>query len=219
MGEETWRTHIVGAPSLDSIYAKKFASRKKVCQQFGLEEGKPIILLVQHSVTTEPEKATAQMKETMEAIKQLGEQTIVVYPNCDPGGRGIIKVIKQYKKLPFVKVFNNIDHDAFLDLMNNASVMVGNSSGGIIETPSFKLPAVNIGTRQKGRQRSTNVIDVGNDRREIKKAVKKALQDKKFIAKVKQCKSPYGQGKASKKIVKLLENVEIDSKLLQKKMI
>jgi len=85
--------------------------------------------------------------------------------------------------------------------MNIANAMVGNSSSGIIEAPSFGLPVVNIGSRQDGRQRSTNVIDVGYNRKGIKAAIKKALYDEDFKRKAKECKNPYGNGSAGKKIV------------------
>jgi UDP-N-acetylglucosamine 2-epimerase (non-hydrolysing)/GDP/UDP-N,N'-diacetylbacillosamine 2-epimerase (hydrolysing) len=102
--------------------------------------------------------------------------------------------------------------------MKLASAMVGNSSSGIIEAASFGLPVVNIGTRQAGRQRARNVIDVGYDREEIANALKKALNDRDFREKVKHCSNPYGDGKAGKRIAKVLAEVALDSKLLEKRM-
>ncbi len=219
MGEPGWRIHIVGAPGLDSIYAKRFPGKREICKSLCLDGKKPIVLVVQHSITTEPGKAAPQIRQTMEALKELEEQAVVIYPNSDPGGRKMIKVIEQYRKLPFIKIFKNLKHETFLGLMNCASAIVGNSSSGIIETPSFGLPVVNIGTRQKGRERSTNVIDVGYSKGKIGNAVKKALFDKKFVGLVKKCKSPYGKGNASRKIVKVLEAARINKRLLQKKIV
>jgi UDP-N-acetylglucosamine 2-epimerase (non-hydrolysing)/GDP/UDP-N,N'-diacetylbacillosamine 2-epimerase (hydrolysing) len=102
--------------------------------------------------------------------------------------------------------------------MNIAKVMVGNSSSGIIEAPSFYLPVVNIGTRQSGRERAEKVIDVGCNKKEIKKAIKKVLFDKKFKEKIKQCKNPYGDGKTGKRIADILAKIKIDKKLLEKKI-
>ncbi len=218
-GEQPWRIHVVGAPGLDSVCAAGYPKKRDVCNRLGLDSSKPIILAAQHSVTTEPNDAARQIGETMEALRQLGEQAIVVYPNCDAGGRRMIKVIERYRKVPFIKLFKNIEHNLFVGLLHCAGAMVGNSSCGIVETPSVGLPTVNIGTRQLGRERSTNVIDVPHDSQKIKKAIRKALYDKRFIARARNCKSPYGNGTAGKKIVKILEGIKIDARLLQKKTI
>jgi UDP-N-acetylglucosamine 2-epimerase (non-hydrolysing)/GDP/UDP-N,N'-diacetylbacillosamine 2-epimerase (hydrolysing) len=218
MGEEPWRVYVVGAPGLDTVLNKKLIEQEKIAKKFALDLKKPILLVVQHPVITEVEQAKTQMRETMEALFGLKEQSIVIYPNADAGGRRMIKVIEQYMKYPFIQMYKSLPHIEYLSLMKIASVMVGNSSSGIIEAPSFHLPVVNIGTRQAGRERSTNVIDVGYNREEIVKAVKKALHDRKFRAKVKKCKNPYGDGKASQRIVKVLSKIEITPKLLQKRI-
>jgi UDP-hydrolysing UDP-N-acetyl-D-glucosamine 2-epimerase len=217
-GEDPWRVFVVGAPGLDSILNKKLISPKEIAKKYGLNLSKPILLVIQHPVTTELDDAGRQMKETMEAIKELGYQTIIIYPNADAGGRKMIKVIKKYEKYPFIKSFKSIPHQEYLSLMKIASVMVGNSSSGIIEAPSLHLPVVNIGKREEGRERAENVIDVNYNREEIKRAIKKAIYDKKFKKKVKKCKNPYGNGKAGIKIVKILNEIKLDKKLLQKKM-
>ena len=102
--------------------------------------------------------------------------------------------------------------------MNIANVMVSNSSGGIIESPSFKLPTVNVGTRQLDRQRSTNVINALHEHRKIEAAIKKCLYNKNFIRKVKRCKNPYGDGKTGARIANILSKVKIDQRLIIKKM-
>ena len=218
MGEDKWRVFVVGAPCLDTILKIKLLKRKEAENKFNLDLSKTIILMLQHSVTTEPEKAGKQAIETLEAIKKFGEQAIIIYPNSDAGGRKMIKQIKKYEKLPFLKVYKNVSYEDYLTLLKYASILVGNSSSGIIESPAFKISVVNIGTRQDGRERSTNVIDVGHERNEIIAAIKKAIHDKKFIERVKKCKNPYGRGNASKKIVKILNGIKIDKKLLQKKI-
>ena len=218
MGEDPWRVFIVGAPGLDTIFDAKLISSKEIAKKYNLNLSEPILLIIQHPVTIEIENSALQMKETMEAIKELGYQTIVIYPNADAGGRKMIRVIKEYERYPFLKTFKSILHNDYLSLMRIASVMVGNSSSGIIEAPSFHLPVVNIGTRQEGRERVGNIIGVNYDKKEIKKAIKKAIYDKKFREKVKKCKNPYGDGKAGVRIVKILSKIEIDKKLLQKKM-
>jgi len=218
MGEESWRVFVVGAPGLDTILNKRLFLKKKIAEKYNLDLKRPILLVIQHPVSEEVDKAGFQMKETMEAIKELGYQTVVIYPNADAGGRRMIKVIEKYRKYPFIKIYKSIPRQDYLSLMRCASVMVGNSSSGIIEAPSFHLPVVNIGKRQEGRERAGNVIDVDYKKNEIKKAIKKAIFDKKFRERVKKCKNPYGDGKAGIRIVNILSKIKIDKKLLQKKI-
>ena len=100
--------------------------------------------------------------------------------------------------------------------MKVASVLVGNSSSGIIEAPSLHLPVINVGTRQEGREKTENIIDVDYDKKQIKKAIRKAIYDRKFKEKVKKCRNPYGDGKANERIARELNRVKIDKRLLQK---
>lgn len=222
LGENPSNVFTVGAPALDLILNKKLIEKEKLTKKYNLDLSKPILLVIQHSVVAECNEAEKQIRETLESIielhSELNHQVILIYPNADVGGRRIIKVIKKYEMYPFIKTFKNIPYKEYLSLMRLVSVMVGNSSGGIIEAPSFKLPVVNIGTRQKGRERADNVIDVDYDKEQIKRAIKKALYDKKFIRRVKRCKSPYGDGNAGIRIANILSKIKIDEKLVQKKM-
>ena len=218
MGEEKWRVHVVGAPGLDTILNEKLIVREEIAKKYNLDLAKPVVLMVQHPVTTECDESAEQIRETLNAIVELKHQTVLIYPNADAGGRRMIKVIKKYEKYPFIKAFKSLPRKDYLSLMKVASVMVGNSSSGIVEAPSFHLPVINIGSRQEGRERAGNVIDVGYSKNGIINAIQKALYDKKFKAKVKKCKSPYGDGKASQRIVKILNEIKINKKLLQKRM-
>lgn len=218
LGEEKFRIFRAGAPALDVILHTKLIDIKKLSKKFKLNLNKPILLMIQHPVSTELEEVESQAKTTLEALKELKEQTIIIYPNVDPGYKKIIKIIKAYKKYPFIQVYKSLPFIEYLSLMKIANVIIGNSTSGIVEAPSFGFPAINIGTRQEGRERAKNVIDVGYNKKEIIKAIKKALYDKKFIAKVKKCKTPYGDGKAGVRIAKVLADIKIDSKLLQKKL-
>ena len=219
MGEDPSNVFVVGAPGLDIILNENLIEPTKLSEKYNLDLSEPILLVIQHPVTTEVEDAPTQIRETLEAISELRYQTILIYPNADAGGRNMIEVIKEYEKHPFIKIFKNIPYKEYLSLMNIVSVMVGNSSSGIIEAPSFGLPVVNIGTRQEGRQRAENVIDVDYDKEQIKAAIKKALYDEVFKEKVKKnCKNPYGDGKAGVRIADILSKIKIDKKLLQKKI-
>jgi UDP-hydrolysing UDP-N-acetyl-D-glucosamine 2-epimerase len=218
MGEESWRVHVVGAPGLDLILNENLIEPMELAKKYNLDLSEPIILVVQHPVTTEVEDAPNQIRETLEAFSELKYQTVLVYPNADAGGRKMIEVIKEYEKYPFIRAFKSIPHKEYLSLMRIASVLIGNSSSGIIEAPSFSLPAVNIGSRQEGRQRAENVIDVDYDKEQIKAAITKALHDEDFREEVKNCKNPYGDGKAGVRIADILSKIKIDKKLLQKRL-
>lgn len=218
LGEETWRIHTVGAPGLDTILNTEFIPKEQLIEQYSLNASEPLILTIQHPVTTQPENAGSEMRTTLEALSELGMQSILVYPNSDAGGRSIIEVIKEYEHLPFLHTFKSLPHIEYLSMLNIADALVGNSSSGIIEASSFHLPVVNIGIRQEGRQRTNNVIDVASDKGKIIEAINTALYDKGFKQKVNECVNPYGDGKAGFRIAEVLAGIEINQKLLQKKI-
>ena len=218
LGEVKENVFVSGAPGLDYIKNAKYHSREEILNKFNLKD-ENIILLTQHPVTTEREVASWQISQTLEALVKLGLQTIISYPNSDNGGREMIKVIEEYRsKYDIFKVYKNITQEDYLNLLNITSVMVGNSSSGIIEAASFKLPVVNIGTRQNGRLRANNVIDCDYDKASILKAINISLNDTEFKKDLEICVNPYGEGKSSKKIVDILANINIDKKLIQKKI-
>lgn len=218
MGEDPWRIFTVGAPGLDNILSEGLFSKREIAKKYKLDLSKPILLVVQHPVTGEVELAGKHMKTTMEVTKEFGYQTIIVYPNADAGGRSMIKIIEKYRKYSFIQIYKNIPRKDYLSLMKVVSVMVGNSSSGIIEAPTFHLSVINVGPRQKGREKADNLIDVGYNRREIKKAILKAIYDKRFKAKVKKCRNPYRKKGAAVKITEILNKIKINRKLLEKKI-
>ena len=216
MGEELHRVHNVGAPMLDELVDGYITPREKIYKKFSINKNKPLVLIVQHSVTEEFDQTERQIEETMKAISKLGYQTIVVLNNSDAGSSILRRVILRNKK-PFMRIIPNMKRQDYAGLLSVADVIIGNSSSGIIEAPTFKLAAVNIGNRQKGRLQSTNVINVGYAVKEIEKAIEKAMSPdfKKIVLK---CVNPYGDGKSSKRIVDILENTIIDDKLLIKRI-
>lgn len=138
----------------------------------------PVLLVIQHAVLAEVHLARKQMEETLAAVKDSGHQALVIYPNVDAAGQEIIAVIRQYEQVPTIKTFKNLEREVFLSLLSAVSVLIGNSSVGILEAPSFKLPALDIGSRQTGRMRACNVITVPEfDRRLIGQAIERALYD------------------------------------------
>jgi len=220
LGENPDHIFTVGSTSIDTILNKQLSSKQELYRKYNLDKEKPLFLLVQHSLSTSPETADNEIRTTLEAILEFDAKTIGIYPNVDPGGRRMIKVIQEFgekypKKLKFYK---SLPFEEYLGIMKIADIMIGNSSSGIIESPSFHLPVVNIGPRQRDRERADNIIDAEHKKEEIAEAIKKALYDEDFKGKVKKCKSPYGDGTASSQIVKVLTDIKIDKKLLEKQI-
>jgi len=216
LGEDPSRVFIVGAPGLDGIH-ENIISKDRLGEIHGLDLSKPTILLVQHPVVTEFEDTPRQITTVLDAISELGIQTLIIYPNADAGGRIIIDKIKNYdEKHPFIHSYVSLPRREYLSLLGAVTVMVGNSSSGIIEAPSFGLPVVNVGTRQKGRLRAGNVLDVDYDKEQIKNAIIRSIQDEKFRQELAGSTNPWGDGKASERIVDILSSLKIDQTLVQK---
>lgn len=195
--------YVVGAPDLEAIAKKDFTPGEEIYKKFKLNPDKPVILLSQHPVTTEYNKESYQMKMVLEAIKDIPAQIIATYPNEDAGGKTMTNVLKQFVLVhPQISLYKHIVYKDYLGLMAVADLMVGNSSAGIIEAPSFNLAVANIGTRQEGRERAKNVIDVDYNKLEIKKAIEKSLS----VKKIRKIKNPYGDGKTAQRIMTILKN-------------
>ncbi len=216
MGEDPRHVHAVGCPYLDIIRTLEYKDKKKLSSKYEFDSTKPLVIFTQHPVTTEYGQGSKQLHATIEALAKYPEVEIVaLHSNADAGGR---EIINEMKKNSHFHIFPNIDSEDFLSLIKHADLMIGNSSGGIREAPSFQLPVVNIGTRQNGRLRSENVIDVPHDVDKISNAIKKTLYDEKFKKIVSKVTNPYGDGHSAKRIVDILEQVEITNDLLQKRI-
>jgi len=218
LGEEPWRIFKAGAPALDRIKKAHLPDKDRLFKKYNLAQDKHLIILIQHPVSSHVKDAGKQIRITLETLKNLKIQTVIIYPNADAGGKKMIEIIKKYESLPFVRSFKNISHEDYLGLLKFAAVLVGNSSSALIEAPSFSLPAVNIGIRQEGRERGRNIIDVDHDKGQIMKAIKKAIYNKRFRASVKRSENPYGDGKACERIMQVLSRIGLDERLLQKRI-
>lgn len=213
-GEQPFRIHNVGAPQLDEFLQADHLSTTQIYKEFNLKKDEPLILVLQHSVTEEFAAAERQMEITLEAVAHFNYQTIVVYPNSDAGSTAIQKAINKYQR-PNMSVYRNLRRDRFIGLLKTASVLVGNSSAGLLEAPSFKLPALNIGRRQAGRVQGENVINCDHEVDKIIKSINKALSPA-FVQSLMHIKNPYGDGQSSERIVNILKSVPINEKLLVK---
>ena len=219
MGENRKNIHNVGHTALDRYKLSKILSKKKLENFFRIPfSQKPIILFIQHPVSNYYSKKQKHFKESLQAIDELDFPTVIIKPNSDPGSSRIIEMINNYKfkKNRYVSKFKNIPESYFVNLMRNVSLVMGNSSMGILESAIHKTPVVNIGKRQIKRQNSGNVIFVSHKKDEIIKAVKYSVYNKKYQKKLKKCKNVYGTGNSSKKIINILSKIDYKNKSLNK---
>ena len=216
MGEETWRVVVTGAPSLDNLNGLSPLSDREMKDKYGLDLTEPPLLVTYHPVTLEYEHTKSRVKELLAALEETGRRTIFTYPNADTAGRVVMDMIRAFtKKNKGHQIVSNLGTVPFFTLMGRAAAMIGNSSSGIIEAASFKLPVVNLGNRQRGRFHGVNVIDVGNSRSEVLAGIEKALTPE-FRAGLACLKNAYGDGHASERIVDKLRSVRLDNDLLLK---
>ena len=217
MGENPRYIYSVGCPYIDIIKRTQYRSKEALSLDYGFDAKKSLVLFTQHPVTTEYGQGVHQIMETIKALQNFPELQIVApYSNADAGGREIIETMKRHAQF---HIFPNIKDTDYLSLMKNATFMIGNSSAGIREAPSFQLPVINIGNRQNGRLRAANIIDVHHDAKAISSAINKVLKDEDFINRLKSIKNYYGDGNSAKRIVDVLEKVEITPQLIQKRII
>lgn len=212
MGEDPANIYVVGCPSIDVLINTPYIAKEELQKEFNIDFSKPFIIMIQHPVTTEVGSSLDQIRETIHAVKELGVQCITLLPNNDAGYSKIIDEIKQSG----LKWYPSLPTDKFINLYRNAWALVGNSSSGIHETPTFRIPAVNIGNRQMGRERAANVIDVPNEKSAIKRAIEKALYDKEFREFVSTIVNPYGTGDSADRIIEVMKNVSLEN-IVQKR--
>jgi UDP-N-acetylglucosamine 2-epimerase (non-hydrolysing)/GDP/UDP-N,N'-diacetylbacillosamine 2-epimerase (hydrolysing) len=215
MGEEEWRVHRVGAPSLDHLRRRTLFSREEVESNLGIDLGQPTTLVVYHPVTLARD-TTQEANSLFEALATLPEQLLFCYPNSDAGSRFLIERTKSFlASRKSGHLFINLDALSYWSLLRQVDMLVGNSSSGIMETASFGLPTVNIGLRQQGRERAQNVLDVTADTDSIREVLATA-GSAAFRDSLKGMTNPYGDGFASEKIVQVLTSLPRQSELLMK---
>lgn len=220
MGEEAWRVHDYGSPGLDRLHEHPRAPREETCRAFGLDPARPFLLVTFHPVTLEPGERAAQMAALTEALSGYDGQFLLTYPNADAGHGEIIAALEAFaaRRPRDARLVKNAGARRYFDLMAAAAAMVGNSSSGIGEAPSFELPAVNVGTRQAGFERAANVIDAPCEAGAIASAIRRAT-DPAFRAGLRGLRNPYGDGHSSERIAATLRDMPLDDRLLRKKFV
>lgn len=216
MGEEPWRVHCVGAPSLDHLRRRELLSRQALERRLGHAIDERAILVAYHPVTV----ARDTLRETdalFEALSRLKRKVLFCFPNADAGSRALVQRARGFcDRVEGSALFVNLNPLVYWSLLRAVSLMVGNSSSGIMETPSLELPTVNIGLRQEGRERAANIIDTAADPGKILEAVERA-SGSAFREGLCGMRSPYGDGTASRRIVELLATVELGERLRTKR--
>lgn len=215
-GEEEFRIHNVGAPQLDELLSGDHAPVDEVAARLNLDLRCPVILMVQHPVTEQIRSAAQQIEITLAALAELRQQTVIIYPNNDAGSSVVRSKIDAFRG-PWLRVERNLPRRFYAGLLRAASVIVGNSSSGILEAPSFQLPCVNIGRRQAGRLQERNVLDADHDTQSILDAIRRAMSPE-FRRTLEGMANPYGDGHASERIVRVLATCAIDERLLMKSL-
>ena len=217
LGEEPFRVKVVGAPQLDELVQGLYSTPERLQETYEVDGSKPYFLVVQHPVTEEYEEAETQISITIQALKRFDMHKIWILPNNDAGSdmtrRGILK-----GRDTNTLVFKNLPREDYLGFLRHAKCIVGNSSSGLLEAPTFGVPAVNIGRRQSMRLRGANVIDVVDfNKDKIVAAITRALTSG-FRDAMRNIPSPYGDGKSSARILDILDNTPRDSRLLVKQL-
>jgi UDP-N-acetylglucosamine 2-epimerase (non-hydrolysing)/GDP/UDP-N,N'-diacetylbacillosamine 2-epimerase (hydrolysing) len=220
LGEDPARVFVSGEPSLDHILTAPQLTSKELQHRFGVDVERPFLLVTFHPVTLEYEQVEWQIDELLAALEQSRLSVIFTMPNADTAGRIIVTRLRQWvESHPGIgAMVDNFGAEAYHSVLRRAVAVVGNSSSGLIEAPSFKVPAVNIGIRQRGRIRAASVIDVGHHRAEILAAIQKAASSE-YRKSLRLLENPYASktNSAVSTITNVLKRVELGNALLQKK--
>ena len=212
MGENKKFIFNYGCPSIDLIDNKKLKISSNLFTNIGgvgnkIDLFKPYLVILQHPVTTEYKSTINQINETILAIKKINMQTIWLWPNVDAGSDEISKRLRmfreKYSKFP-IRFIRNFDPEDYLKIIYNSSCLVGNSSSAIREGSYLGIPAVNIGTRQRDRERGINILDVPYEKLKIFNAIKKQLKINKY-----RRSNLYGKGNSGIKIANKLATIKL----------
>ncbi len=218
MGEEPWRVHRAGAPSLDHLRRGTLMSREEIATQLQLDLIRPTILVAYHPVTIARD-TVREADALFAALGKIDAQLLFCFPNADAGSRELQQRTREFlADRTDGRLFTNLDPRAYWGLLAQVDLLLGNSSSGIMESASFAVPTVNVGMRQQGRERAPNVIDADPDEPEILRAIAQA-RDPEFRVRLGGMENPYGNGNASETIVRVLTTVPLSEQLLIKQAV
>ena len=212
MGEDPATVHFTGCPSIDAIADIDFSAKLDVFSRYRgvgpeLDPDQPYIVVLQHPVTTEYGHGLEQINETLSAVHRLGMQTAWLWPNVDAGSDDVSKGIRRFREKHHsakIHFYINFSVEDYARLINGAACLVGNSSSALREGVFLGVPAVNIGTRQSGREHGPNVMHVGYDNTEIEAAIRKQIAHGRY-----ERSTMFGDGKAGQRIADVLAETEL----------
>ncbi len=215
MGEEPWRVHRAGAPSLDHLRKSRLPTRNELERELSLDLNRATAVVAYHPVTL-LKNTTDEADALFSALEQMQEQIVFCYPNADAGSRSLAERTRAFlSHRGDGRLFVNLPAVQYWALLRESALMIGNSSSGIMETASFAVPTVNVGQRQKGRERPKNVIDAAPNTEAILDAIAQASSEP-FLRSLLGMTNPYGDGTASEKIVQVLTTLPDRDRLLMK---
>ena len=217
MGEEPFRVHHVGAPQLDEMVNEVQPSRDDLSRRYNFNAEQDYLLVVQHPVTEELNSVSNQIDILTNELEKFDMQKIWILPNNDAGSHVLRRGLEKARTADTF-VFENLTRSDYLAFMAYCGCMVGNSSSGLLEAPTFKIAVVNIGRRQADRIQGSNVINAPIAKGMISLAIHQALSNE-FQRSLVDCVNPYGDGQSSKRILDILEATPVDDQLLVKKIV
>ena len=212
LGEQPKNVYNVGALGIENINKLKLLTKSEFEDSIKFKLNKINFLVTFHPATLDNSSAEEQFKQLLIALDKFQYSNIIfTKPNSDTDGRVIIDLIDDYVKNNSHKAvsFTSLGQLRYLSAMQFIDVVVGNSSSGLIEVPSFKKATVNIGDRQQGRVKATSVIDCKTDNKDIEKAIEKALSEE-FKEELKSSKNPYGDKNSSIEIVEVVKSIDLN---------
>ncbi|HEU4369331.1 MAG TPA: UDP-N-acetylglucosamine 2-epimerase [Methylomirabilota bacterium] len=219
LGEEPWRVHCCGAPGLDRLQARAALSREALGARLGGPLGRPTLLVTFHPETLAAGDVPRQAEELTAALEKVDGNIVATAPGADTAHGAITAALERLAaRRPATRVVTTLGDEVYCSLLREADVMVGNSSSGLIEAPTFGLPVVNVGDRQRGRLRATNVLDVPAEREAIAEAIGRALEPG-FRRGLAGLVNPYGDGNAAPRIARVLREVELGPRLTRKRFV
>jgi UDP-hydrolysing UDP-N-acetyl-D-glucosamine 2-epimerase len=215
MGEEPWRVHRAGAPSLDHLIRSKLLTRAELEQELRIDLQQPATVVAYHPVTL-LQDTTEEADALFAALARIDGQVLFCYPNADAGSHNLMQRTRDFlAHHADARVFVNLSAVTYWSLLGHANLLLGNSSSGIMEAASFALPVVNVGLRQYGRERARNVLDAEPHAESILEKVARA-RSAGFRESLRGMANPYGDGHAAERIVQVLTTVPLQG-LLRKR--
>lgn len=215
MGEEPWRVHRTGAPSLDHLKRSRLPDHSELCRELGFDVTRETVVVACHPVTLSRD-TLSEAAALFAALETIDAPVVFCFPNADAGSRRLVARARSWcETRERACLYVNLNPKVYWSLLSHAGLMLGNSSSGIMETPALALPTVNVGLRQRGRERAANVLDAPADAGAITAAVERA-RSAAFRESLGGMKNPYGDGDAASRIVGVLAEVDLDGLLMKK---